>query len=141
MFHNYDPFRIAMSFRGIPLLAPQEGTFLVAERMEDAYSMAVGSTGDVTRVRSRNRTGSLTVTLQQSSPTNDQLSAIAALDERSNLGYGEFFAKDMNGTTIVQAPVAWIRKVANVEYGDEALPREWVFDCAELFMLVGGALA
>lgn len=139
-FKNYDPQLVVASFRGIPLLGPMDGTFITVERAEDAFSMAVGAAGDVTRIRNRNRTGSVTITLKAESPGNDLFSAVALEDELFGTGVGTFLLKNLNGTTVCEAPIAWIRKVANVEYGDEGSGREWVIDCAELTMFVGGAI-
>lgn len=140
MFKNYDPGQVVASFKGIQLLGFMDGTFISAERAEDAFEMAVGAQGDVTRVRNRNRTGTVTVTLQAASPANDLLSAQAALDELAGVGYGPLLVKDLNGTTVLEAPIAWLKKVPTVEFGDEASGREWMFDCSELIMAVGGAI-
>lgn len=140
MFSNYDPGRVVASFRGIPFLAYMDGTFISAERTNDAFSMQVGAGGDVTRVRSRDLTGSVTFTLQAASPTNDLLSAVAAEDELFGTGYGALMIKDLNGNTLLEAPTAWIRKLPTTEFSDEASGREWVLDCSELIMFVGGAI-
>ncbi len=140
MFRNYDPGRVVVTFKGIRLLAPQDGTFVSAEREEDAFTKQVGSAGDVTRSRNRNISGSVTVTLQQASPTNDLLSALAEADELTGLNYGALMVKDLNGTTLLEAPNAWIRKTPTVEFAKEASGREWVFDCAQLIMNVGGSI-
>lgn len=140
MFNNYDSGRIVGSWKGIPFLGFMDSTFLNAERNEDAFTESVGAQGDVTRVRSRNRTGTVTLTLQAASPTNDLLSAQAILDELTGLGYGPLLIKDLNGTTLVEAAVAWIKKVPAVEFGTEASGREWVFTCADLVMNIGGAI-
>lgn len=140
MFKNYDPGRIAGSWKGIPFLGFMDGTFVNAERNEDAFSMSVGAQGDVTRVRSRNRTGLVTITLQAASPTNDLLTAQAQLDELSGVSYGPLQIEDLNGNTLLLASVAWIKKAPAVEFGTEAGSREWVFECADLEMSVGGAV-
>lgn len=139
-FKNYDPGRVVVSFRGIQLLGYMDGTFISADRSEDGFEMAVGAGGDVTRVRNRNRSGTVTVTLKAESPTNDSLSAIAAEDELFGTGYGALQVLDLNGTTILDAPIAWIQKVATVEYADTASGREWIFACSEINMFVGGAV-
>lgn len=136
---NYDPKLVVVTFAGIQIQGYAAGTFVRVEREVDAYSKEAGSAGDVTRVRSRNRSGSVTVTLQAEAPTNDLLTVRAKLDELSNAGSGALMVKNINGTTICQAKDAWIRKMPNVEYADAANPREWVLDCAELNMTVGGA--
>ncbi len=140
-FKNYDPARVTVTFKGVPLLGFGEGTFVSIERTEDAFSMKVGAQGDVTRSRKQDRTGSVTVMLQQASPTNDALSAIHAEDELFGTGYGALLVKDLNGTTIADSENAWIRKLPVGEYADEASDREWVFDCADLNFHVGGSVA
>lgn len=140
MLRNYDPQRIVVSFRGNDLLGMMDGTFLTAERNEDAFTTAVGATGDVTRVRNRNRTGTVTVTIKAESPTNDLLSSIAQLDELFGTGTGVLQVIDLNGTTLVLAESAWIRKLSNAEYAVDASGREWVFECSELDMFIGGAV-
>jgi len=139
-FKNYDPALIVVTFAGIQIGGYAAGTFVKSERSEDAFSKKSGSKGDITRVRSRDRSGSITVTLMAESPTNDQLSARAVIDEVSGLGSGAAFIKNLNGTTLVTAPHAWIRKLPVVEYGNEAGDREWVIDVDELVEHVGGAL-
>lgn len=139
-FANYDPLRVVLSFRDIQINGGfMDGTFINAERTEDAYSMSVGAAGDVTRVRSRNRTGTVTLTLQAAASANDLLSAVAAEDELFGTGSGPLLVKDLNGTTLLDAPVAWIKKMPATEFSQEASGREWAFDCAEFGMFVGGS--
>lgn len=138
---NYDPGKVVVTFNGHLLVGFNDGTFVSAERAENAFSMAVGATGDVTRVRNRNRSGSVSVTLQAASPSNDVLTTMALLDEEFGTGAGVLSVKDLNGTTLLFAESAWIRKIPNVDFAADASAREWAFDCADLRMEVGGALA
>ena len=140
MFKNFDPAKHVITWAGILFQGPASGTFLSAERADDAFKLDVGAAGDVTRVRNRNRTGSVTYTCQAASPLNDQLSARAALDEAFGTGVGPLQVKDLNGNTVLHAEYAWIRKMPTVEIADEASNREWIFDCADLAMTVGGSV-
>ncbi len=139
-FKNYDPGLIVLSLAGIPIGNFAEGTFVTAERATDAFATQVGAGGDVTRVRSRNKTGTVTFTVMAESPSNDALSALHLQDEALGTGAGTLSLTNLNGTTLVEAPIAWIQKVANVTYGDQAEGREWVVACSQLEMFVGGAL-
>lgn len=140
MASNYDPGRVVFSFGSILITGGyMDGTFIACERAEDAFSMSVGAAGDVTRVRSRNRTGSVTLTLQAASSLNDSLTAIAVADELFGTGSYPLQVKDLNGNTVVEAPAAWIRKRPATEFADEASGREWVFDCDNLNIVAGGA--
>lgn len=138
---NYDPTQIVITWNGIQLLGYAEGTFVSIERNEDVFAPSVGSQGDVTRVRSRDKTGRVTVTLQAESATNDLLSAAQIVDEEIGFNEGPLQIKNLNGTLLCSADISWIVRPANVEYGDEATNREWMFDCSDLKMLVGGAVA
>jgi len=140
MFHNYDPAKVVAIFRGIPILGFAEGTFIAGEREVDAFSKVAGARGEITRVRSRNRSGTVTITLMAESPSNDSLSAVAVLDEASGLGFGPLMVKDLNGNTVLSAPIAWIQKVPNVEHATDASTREWVIAVAQFDVHVGGAL-
>lgn len=137
---NYDPGRVVVSFRGILISGFMDGTFVNAERAEDAFTMQVGADGQVTRVRSRDKTGTVTVTLQAASPCNDLLSAVAFEDELFGVGFGPLLVKDLLGNTIIDADTAWIRKMPSTEFADEASGREWMFDCSDLSIYTGGAV-
>jgi|SRR5690606_38297095 len=139
MLYTYDPKLVVYSFRGLQITGFAVGSMIIASRNEDAFTMAPGAVGDVTRVRSRNRTGSIIFNVIQSAPANSVLSAIHAEDELIGTGVGPSFLKDLNGTTIIEAPESWIRKYPDAEFGTDETPREWIVDCAELIMLVGGA--
>lgn len=138
--NQYDPGRVTLSFRGIIITGFADETFIKAERDEDTFSKSVGAVGDVTRIRNRNKSGSVTVTLMAGAVTNDLLSAVALEDEVSGTGVGPLMVKDLNGTTMVTSAVAWIRRQANVERGTEDSNVEWVLDCEKLEMKVGGFL-
>lgn len=139
MVRTYNPKKVSVSFAGQLLSGFSEGSFIVGEREEDAFSKVVGNDGETTRQANPNRSGSVTVTLKGSSGSNDVLSALASKDEIDGSGVAPIIVKDNNGTTLL-AGTAWIRKSANVEYSREVGDREWAFDVAELTMFVGGNL-
>lgn len=137
--NTYDPKLVTLMFGGQAIVGYSDGTFISTARTEDAFSMRTGSDGHVVRSRNRNRTGSVTITLLPSSPSNDVLSAIALADEQGGAGVFPLFIKDLSGTTLATAPNAWVRKMAELVYGKEAGDdREWVLDCDELVLHVGG---
>lgn len=138
-FAQYNPRKVVITFKGIQMLMVAEGTFVVAERMEDGFTMRKGAYGDVTRVQMLDVSGSVTVTLQGASPTNDLLMTEVLADELAQTGWGPLQIKDLNGTTLLNAPIAWVRKRPNYEGSDDAPNREWVFDCHALLGDIGGA--
>jgi len=140
LFKNYDPGRVIVVFNGVQLQGYGPDTFVKCSRDEDAFEEQVGANGDVVRVRNRNRMGKVVVTLQDASPSNDLLSIMAQSDELTGLNYGPLMVKDLNGTTLVQAANAWIKKTSDVEYAADAGVNEWTIACAELEMFAGGEL-
>jgi hypothetical protein len=115
-----------------------DGTYIDAERTSDSFTMSSGADGQVTRVASADKSGTITLTLAQSSPSNDVLSAIALNDENTGTGVVPIAIKDNSGTTTLVAAEGWIRKPANVSFSKEIETREWVIDCAEVEFFVGG---
>lgn len=137
---NYDPLLVVVTFKGVQFKGYVDGTFVKVTRDEQSFTKTTGAGGDTVRVRNRNRNGQIVVTLQAESPTNDQLSAIMALDEATGAGVGSAQVKNINGTTLCSSAKAWLVKPADTEYAKDPSQREWTIDCHELRMLVGGAL-
>ena len=139
--HTFDPANVIVSIGGTPISGLADGTFVMVSRDEDAFSKVSGADGEVSRAKSNNRSGSLTLTLLQTSMSNDILSAIAALDEISNTGVVPVFVKEMGATkplTTLFACEGWIKKMPDASYGKEIENREWVFDLATVNMFEGG---
>lgn len=137
----YDPGKVIVTFKGIQILGFADGTFVKASRSEAAFKTKVGAYGDVVRTRNRNKMGSVVLTLQQTSLSNDALSAALLNDETSGTGAGTLMIKDLNGTTLFESSVAWVNKMADGEFGDDATNREWTVDCGELKIFNGGTVA
>lgn len=140
MFTQHDPSKVFVSFGTVMVSGYASGSMVTIERAEDAFSMVVGAQGDTTRVRNRNRNGAVTVRLQAASPINDALSTYAALDESVGLGVAPIQVIDLNGTSVATSAFAWIRKLPSLDKGADAGDVEWVFDCHELEINVGGSV-
>lgn len=143
ILRNFDPSAWALTYGGILLRGYADGTFISAERDEAVYTKKVGAQGDVTRIRSNNKAGVLTITLLAQSPSNDYLSGKLRVDERRVGGGGSesVLVKELNGTTIIQVDNGWIEMWPTVEVAaDGSANREWAIGVADLDMFVGGTL-
>lgn len=138
MVHTFDPKLVSLIFGGKIISGYADGTFILVERNEQTFNLKVGADGEGTRVKSNNKSGKITVTLMQSSASNDDLSAFALADEISNTGVVPVLMKDGSGRTVVSGATAWLQKPANVELAKEATARTWVIESDELAMVVGG---
>lgn len=136
----FNPKRVACNWRGIPFSGFMDGTVIAVEADEDATMKHVGVDGKATVALNANKGAGFTFTFAQGSPVNALLSALVPDADRNFFPTGELLIKDLNGTTLVHAEIAWIKKVANIEYGKEILGREWAFDCEAATILVGGSL-
>lgn len=140
---NYDPGRYHIFVNGKQITGFADGTFVKVARMTPTFSSKAGAGGEVVRTRSRDKRGTVELTLLPSSLSNDDLSSMASTDEQvaGGLGaVGPFMLKDLNGTTVCTAESTWVTQPADLEGAVEPANREWKLECSELKMLVGGLL-
>jgi len=135
---TYDAGQFILIFGGVSASGLNDGVFAVASRDEPAFTNGSGSDGEGWRAKSNNRTGTIVVTLLQTSLANDGYSAIAALDEASGDGVSPILLKDGSGRTLIQADTAWIEKYADSEFARDISTREWTFKTDRLNTFVGG---
>lgn len=138
MVKTYDPKQVALIFGGKILHGFADGSFVKIKRDEPTFTKKVGVDGEACRAKSNNKGGTIEVTLLQSSPSNDDLSAFAAADELTNTGVQPFLMKDGSGSTVCAAATAWIQKPADVEDAKEVGNRVWTIETDEIDMFVGG---
>lgn len=135
---TYDPKKITLIVGGAIISGYADGTFVDTVRDTDTFTKAAGADGEVARVKQNDKSGSITITLMQTSDSNLVLSAIAALDELSNTGVVPTLLKDLSGTTLVTAARSWISKQPATPLGKDVQNREWVLHTDELIQVVGG---
>lgn len=136
----YDPSQVVVTWGPNLISGFAEGTFIAATRDEDGFFKKIGADGEVGRARNKNRGGSVTLTLLQTSLSNDTLSASQVADELTGLGTFPLLVKDLLGNTLLTAPNAWVKKRADAEFGKEISDREWILDCDQLLGVVGSSL-
>jgi hypothetical protein len=134
---KYDPANIVLTVGDKDIAGFAEGTFIEVERAVDAFTTTVGSDGEATRTKSQNRMGTIKVTLQQASLSNDTLQALAQLDEDSSTGAVPIMLKDFGGKTLVQAKKGWVKKKANSPFANTSENREWIIESGQLLYTVG----
>jgi hypothetical protein len=138
---NYDPAQVQVIFFGIKIGGFADGTFVVVARENPSFTSVVGSDGEGARAKSNDRSGSVTITLLQTSDSNDALSVILNADELSGDGVGSLMVKDSSGRLLVNAETAWLEKPSDAEFAREISNREWVIKTNELTGIWGGNVA
>lgn len=135
----YDPNSVVVTWGPYLLQGFMDGTWLEVTRDEDAFMKKIGADGEAARARNKNRGGSVTLTLLQTSSSNDSLSAEQIADELAGTGSHPLMVKDLFGTTLITAPNAWVKKPADVVFAKEIQGRAWTLDCDLLLGQRGGA--
>ncbi len=135
---DYDPKKVVVTFCGVPITGYANGSFIKIEPAEDGFKKHVGADGEVSRSKVNDETCNVTLTLSQTSKSNGTLSGQYQLDRKSGKGKGPLLIKDLLGATVLFAKVAWIRKQASVDFGDEINSKEWLFDTGKASFVNGG---
>ncbi len=84
------------------------------------------------------RTGAVTLTYSQNATALDYLSQQEQLDEATGGGVHPLEVKDGSGRSICTAPNAWVKKPADGEFQKDGTTREFVLECDQLTVFVGG---
>lgn len=141
MLKTYDPNLYDVIFAGVRLNeGTADGQFIQVQTNAPPFSKKVGADGTVTRARSADRSGSMTVTLMQTSEINDTLSGILAADRAAanGSGVGALLIQDRAGSTVLRAAKAWIADDPDMSLELEASTRAWVIDFADGDITHGG---
>jgi len=123
---TYNAAKIMVIFNGVPLTGYADGTFVGIEMQNDGITTQVGADGEIARAVNSDRRCTVTVTLQQTSISNDFLSTMFSTDILTCGGLmGPILVQDLCGETLFAASSAWIVKPATAEFGKEITTRAW----------------
>lgn len=131
--YTYAADRVAVTVNEFIITGFGEETAVEVALNRDLYSMVSGIGGDVTRSRLGDLSGTATITLQDSSPSN------AIFNNFSNTGDTfRLLVEDTLGGTKLFMRVAWVQTFPNVTFARESSERVWVVAFSKLeFDLVG----
>lgn len=135
---TYDPAAVHLTVGGLLIGGFAEDEFIEVERDADAYTKFVGAGGEVARIKNANRAGKVVVRLMMSSPSNDEFSALAELDEFADLGAVPILLRDQNGFTLWSSVYCWVKKLPKTVWKKDVEVREWTLDTGRLLGFVGG---
>ena len=137
----YDPASVVITWGSLTISGFAPDTFCNVERAEDSVTTTVGADGFGTHTINRNRSGTVTVTLMQSSATNTALSRLANLDEISGTVSYPLTVRDLRSdATLCVAHSAKIKKQPASSFAKELGAREWAFTSIRIDMSTGGNL-
>jgi hypothetical protein len=136
--YTYASDEVQIIVGGVPMSGLADGTFVSISRDEQAFTKVTGADGSTSRSKSANKAGTITITLKQTSPSNDVLSGFMIADEQGNAGVVPVMVKDTGGRTLHYASAAWVQQAPDQDFAKELSEREWIMDCARIDMFVGG---
>lgn len=123
---TYDPKMVVITFGGVPISGYTEDSFVECVPVEEKFTRKVGADGEVVRSHSANNCYDVTVTLLQSSLSNQVLSNAASLDNATGLGMLPLSITEITSGSEHFFPQAWVEK-GTWGRGKEAGDQAWVF--------------
>lgn len=116
----------------------QNGTRISAEQPDDTWTTHNG-TDLISRSLTYTGLFIVTLTLQQTSESNDRLSFFHNQDVITRIGFKEFSITDFAGTSKLMSPNAFIMKLPTQDNAVEVGTREWAIICPDVTgAIVGG---
>lgn len=117
-----------------------EGSFLELSRVVPHATLYTGADATHSRVVRAVRNFEITLTLAQTSNSNDVLSAILVRDEelRSNEGLFSITIKDASGRTVASSAQAFIGTTPDLSFSDSIEGRAWGLNAVDMTVIEGG---
>jgi Protein of unknown function (DUF3277) len=123
---TYNPERVVVNVNGHNVTGFADGTFVAIAQVSDGITTQVGSDGEIARAINTDRRCNVTITLQQTSQSNDFLSNLHEVDMLTcGSKAGPIMVQDLCGTTLFAAASSWITKMPDTEFGKEISTRAW----------------
>jgi len=135
MSKTYDSTAVIVTVDGVTISGIKGA--IQASRNSDMYSTTVDNGGSPTYSKSNDRSGVVTLPVDQSSSSNDYLSGLHVAGELGLNAPVIVSIKDVNGTTLVVGE-GRIAKPADISFDVETGSREWTINMGVLEMYVGG---
>jgi len=136
---TYNPQFVLVTVAGVPMGGYADGTFVEVAPMSDASSSQSGADGEVARAIGTDMRHTVTITLQQTSDSNDVLSGIAERDRQTRGGaMVPVLVQDLTGRTLFLASQGWISRRPNLALAKEIQDRAWQLTTGEPSVFVEG---
>lgn len=136
---DYDPTKVTVLIGGLYTVEGfADGPFITASRTNQTWNLISGASGEHSRSKSQDKSGTFELTLMQTSATNNILSQYMLLDENSGQGKFPIIILDAAGKTVVESTQAWVQQPPSVEYGKELGDRTWTLEAGSIEFYVGG---
>lgn len=137
---TYVPSQVSVTVAGLfDIEGFADGTFIEVTKEIAPYQAQVGMDGQVSRTFVYDATYAVTITLAQTSRSNNLLNRLHAIDLATQSGKVPLFIRDKEGSTTFFSPNAWIENQPKVSFSQEMETRIWNFRCTAGVLSVGGS--
>lgn len=124
--NTYSPGDVVLSFGGYKVVGWDQ---ISTNRTSNVFLQQKGIRGKHTRVPSQDTSALITVSLIQTSPSNDVFSEVLSQDELNGTGRLEVILKDQSGRSIFQSNEAYIVGFPETKYSGGFEYRVWSIMC------------
>jgi len=133
---QYDPKDVKLTFFFTPITGFASGSFITVKRNKSTWTTVVGVSGEVTRIKSTDYSGTIEFSLEQAADSNKELSLMRYVDELLHMGIGPVEVTD--GKSVYVSAQAWLDGAPQADFAADAGTRKWKLHCATLDMFEGG---
>jgi hypothetical protein len=125
--------------RGAGASGYMDGEYLKITMEKKSFIYVEGTDGSLVRSKTQSRVGTATISLLQTSSSNDFLSSMLLTDESvaNGAGVGTFVVEDLQGTTKFKALKAWVDGWPEQTFDRTAKERAWTICFQRSNILVG----
>lgn len=120
--YTYDPTKVILNIGGYVISGVKS---VSVTPNAPAFKVVKGIRGVNTRVFNRDTSAEMTITLLQTSISNDVLSAIIFADKTYRTGRLEISLTDAGGTTLIASDEGFVEELPAVQFGRELSDRTW----------------
>ena len=117
-----------------------EDSNIMVERGADNFEKHVGVDNKTSRIYKADKSGMITLTLAQTSVSNDVLDQLQRNDSnaRNSSQLFSVIVKDGSGRSVYHSQETWVSKPPNSQFGASMNSREWVLQASDMTSFIGG---
>ena len=136
--YPYHPNRVSLSLGDVIIDGYADGVFFRGARDNDDTTLVSGAQGDSIVVRIPKQQGTISVMIHAGTAVGAELDALADDGPDGKIQFKPFQMKDNNGSDLVSASKAWVKRRADIEKGGEPGTQEWIIAAHDYKVVHGG---
>lgn len=136
---TYVPSDVTLNVLGLDVEGYTDGTFISIQPEKQTYSFRRTFDGSTMAIRDKWQTYKLTITLHQTSPSNNWLHLLYTLFKEYNIPFViPILMRDKSGSTTFFASDCWFEKEPVANFGSQVGDTAWEIRCNNGVMRLGG---